>query len=85
MITESGFTIGGSAGHSDYPMGSGSDEPSCTVIRRNGVNYLKNLQETGGVSVDGRFLNPDEEVLLKRGAIVRIGDETLIFRLRKED
>ena len=53
------------------------------VIKRNGVNYLKDNDSTNGTFVDGEKLEPGREVLLKANMEVKFGDEDFTFLLRE--
>ena len=87
MILKNGFTIGKSKIHADYTLENNSaiSRSHCMVLQKNGVNYLKDLNSTNGTYVDGKKLTSGEEVLLKNGSVVRLGDEDFTFYLRKEN
>ena len=86
MIVKDRFTIGKSKLHADYSLENNSaiSRTHCEIIRRNGVSYLRDLNSTNGTYVDGMRVKPGEEILLKNGSIIRLGDEDFIFHLRKE-
>ena len=77
------FTIGRSE-KADRMISDNSDisRIHATIIQKNGVNYIKDSDSTNHTFVDGMELLPDEEVLLKNGAVVRIGNEDFTFHLR---
>ena len=85
VFTKERFTIGKSKLHADYSLENNTaiSRTHCEIVRRNGVNYLKDLNSTNGTFVDGKRLAPGEEILLKNGSIIRMGDEDFIFRLRR--
>ena len=87
MFTKDKFKIGKSKVQADYSIENNSaiSRAHCEINRRNGVNYLRDLNSTNGTFVDGKRLAPDEEVLLKKGTIVRMGDEDFEFHLRIGD
>ena len=86
MIVKDRFTIGKSKLHADYSLENNSaiSRTHCEIIRRNGVSYLRDLNSTNGTYVDGMRVKPGEEILLKNGSIIRLGDEDFIFHLRKD-
>jgi len=87
MFTKDKFVIGKSKVQADYSIENNSaiSRAHCEINRRNGVNYLRDLNSTNGTFVDGKRLAQDEEVLLKKGTIVRMGDEDFEFHLRIGD
>ena len=83
-ITKDEFKIGKSKVHADYAIDSNSaiSRVHVIIIRRNGVNYLKDNDSTNGTFVDGEKLEPGREVLLKANMEVKFGDEDFTFLLR---
>ncbi len=80
------FTLGRSE-KADHMIGDNSDVSRihATIIQKNGVNYILDNESTNHTYVDGTPLEPGKEVLLKNGAVVNMGNEEFVFRLRKED
>ena len=87
IFTKDKFTIGKSKVSADYSIENNSaiSRTHVEIIKKNGVNYMKDLGSTNGTFVDGKRLAPNEEVLLKNGLVVRMGDEEFVFHLRVED
>ena len=87
MFTKDRFTIGKSKINADYSIENNSaiSRTHCEIVRKNGVSYLKDLGSTNGTFIEGKRITPNEEVLLKNGIVVRMGDEEFVFHLRKED
>ena len=85
-IDKDEFKIGKSRIHSDYSIEKNTaiSRVHVIVIRRNGVNYLKDNNSTNGTYVDGERLEPGREVLLKNDMRVKFGDEDFTFLLRDE-
>ena len=85
-ITKDEFKIGKSRIHSDYSIEKNTaiSRVHVIVIRRNGVNYLKDNNSTNGTYVDGERLEPGREVLLKNDMKIKFGDEDFTFLLRDE-
>ena len=85
-IEKDEFKIGKSRIHADYALENNSaiSRVHVIIIRRNGVNYLKDNASTNGTFVDGEKLEPGREVLLKNNMHVKFGDEDFIFYLREE-
>ena len=84
-ITKPEFVIGKSKTKTDYAIENNSaiSREHCTVIQRDGVNYIKDDNSTNHTYVNGVELQPGKEVLLKHKTEVRMGDEEFTFLLRK--
>lgn len=86
-ITRSGFVIGKSKTKTDYTI---EDNPAisrvhCTIIQRDGVNYIKDNNSTNHTYLNGVELAPGKEQLLKNKTIIHMGDEEFTFLLRKSE
>ena len=84
-ITKPEFVIGKSKTKADYTIENNSaiSREHCTVIQRDGVNYIKDNNSTNHTYVNGVELQPGKETLLKHKTEVRMGDEEFTFLLRK--
>ena len=84
-ITKPEFVIGKSKTKADYAIENNSaiSREHCTVIQRDGVNYIKDDNSTNHTYVNGVELQPGKEVLLKHKTEIRMGDEEFTFLLRK--
>ena len=84
-ITKPEFIIGKSKTKADYAIENNSaiSREHCIVIKRDGVNYIKDNNSTNHTYVNGVELQPGKEVLLKHKTEVRLGDEEFTFLLRK--
>ncbi|MBR0147146.1 MAG: FHA domain-containing protein [Eubacterium sp.] len=87
MFTKDRLTIGKSKVNADYSIENNSaiSRTHCEIVRENGVSYLRDLSSTNGTFIDGKKMTPGEKVLLRNGAVIRLGDEDFVFHLRKED
>ena len=87
FITHPDFTIGKSNEHADFTINGNTavSRVHCKIVQRNGVNYIVDNNSTNGTFLDGDRLTPGKEVLLKNGAVVWMGGEEFIFKLRRED
>ena len=86
-ITKPEFVIGKSKTKADYAIENNSaiSREHCTVVQRDGVNYIKDNNSTNHTYVNGVELQPGKEVLLKHKTDIRMGDEEFTFLLRKGD
>ena len=84
-ITKPEIEIGKSKTKADYTIENNSaiSREHCTVIQRDGVNYIKDNNSTNHTYVNGVELQPGKETLLKHKTEVRMGDEEFTFLLRK--
>nr|MCR5105623.1 FHA domain-containing protein [Eubacterium sp.] len=84
-IEKDEFKIGKSKIHADYAIENNAaiSRVHVIVIRRNGVNYLKDNDSTNGTWIDGERLEPGREILLKANMKVKFGDEDFTFFLRE--
>ena len=85
FITKPEFKIGKSRLHADYAIDGNTaiSRIHCLVVQKNGVNYIKDNASTNGTFVDENKVNAGEEVLLKDGVTVRLGDEIFTFHLKR--
>ena len=85
FITKPEFKIGKSRLHADYAIDGNTaiSRIHCLVVQKNGVNYIKDNASTNGTFVDENKVNAGEEVLLKDGVTVRLGDELFTFHLKR--
>ncbi len=78
------FTVGKSE-KADY-MIEGNTAVSrihCVISKKNGVNYIRDNNSTNHTYINGAEIKPEEEILLKNGTIIHMGDEEFTFYLRK--
>ena len=54
----------------------------CMIVKKNGVNYIRDNGSTNHTYVDGVELKPGDEVLLKHGSIIYMADEEFVYLLR---
>ena len=87
VLSKSEFTIGKSKTMSDYAIEGNTaiSRQHCTIIQKEGRNYIKDNNSTNHTYVGDICLREDEELLLKNHAIIRLSDEEFTFFLRKED
>ena len=83
FFTKPEFAIGKSDS-ADYMI---TDNPAvsrihCMVVKKNGVCYIRDNGSTNHTYVDGIELKPGDEVLLKHGSIIYMGDEEFVYLLR---
>ncbi|MCR5212829.1 MAG: FHA domain-containing protein [Eubacterium sp.] len=85
FIEKDEFKIGKSKLHSDYAIENNSaiSRVHVIIIRRNGINYLKDNASTNGTYVEGERLEPGREVLLRDNMHIKFGDEDFTFLLRE--
>ena len=84
-ITKPEFTIGKSKTKADYAIENNTaiSRVHCTIVQRDGVNYIKDNDSTNHTYVNGVELEPGKEVLLKNKTVIQLGDEEFTFLLRK--
>lgn len=81
-IDKSIFKIGRSKESSDYYI-SGNNKISrqhASIITREGAYYLLDNQTINSTRLNGIYLNPNEEKLLKNGDIIKLANEDFIFQ-----
>ena len=85
FITKPEFKIGKSRLHADYAIDGNTaiSRIHCIVVQKNGVNYIKDNASTNGTFVDENKVEASQEVLLKDGVTVRLGDEIFTFHLKR--
>ena len=85
FITKPVFKIGKSRLHADYAIDGNTaiSRIHCLIVQKNGVNYIKDNASTNGTFVDENKVEASQEVLLKDGATVRLGDEIFTFHLKR--
>ena len=84
-ITKPEFTIGKSKTKADYAIEDNSaiSRTHCTIMQKNGVNYIKDNNSTNHTYINGVELQPGKELLLKNKTTIQLGDEEFTFLLRK--
>ncbi len=85
IVASDEFKLGRSKAHADYALENNTaiSRVHCIVVRKNGVSYIKDNNSSNGTYVNGKKLAPGEEVLLKNKTEIKLGDEELVFYLRK--
>ena len=84
-ISKPQFSIGKSKTKADYAVENNAaiSRVHCTIIQRDGVNYIKDNNSTNHTYINGVELQPGKEVLLKNKTVIQMGDEEFTFLLRK--
>jgi pSer/pThr/pTyr-binding forkhead associated (FHA) protein len=80
-IEKDEFKIGKSKLHADYAIENNNaiSRIHVVVLKRNGACFLKDNNSTNGTYIEGRKVQPGEEILLKDEMKVKFGDEEFTF------
>lgn len=80
-IDKEEFILGKSLQKADYPIESNSvSRAHLAIIHKNGKFYAKDLSSLNGSFIDGKKLNPQEEVEITDMCVLKLADVELVFR-----
>lgn len=82
-IRKSVFNIGKDATSNDFIVSDNVtiSRKHAQIIFKNGRYYLSDLNSTNKTYIDGKIVNPKEEIEIQSGSLIRLANEEFIFEL----